>query len=319
MNDQTNQFCSDLSINACEPLYGTASIGQVWLLLEHPQNWGEKALDTSQFPADVKAYLHAVLKKLEGGRLLLIRQGRSQPETLNFFLAVTRESSPHIQHFKLETYEDLLGMDIPRLARMADGAPDNYEEHPLYLTCTDGKHDKCCAKYGLRVYQTLKATFGERVWETSHVGGDRFAANMVCFPHGLYFGRVSEAEAERIAGDYRNGRIYLSNYRGRCCYSQNAQIGEHFIRSQSGDTRLDSLRFLGDEAPEEDQSLVRFSSADDQIVHTVRFRSSLSDFEIPSSCRSDEKRKVTQHHLLEYTSFDRAAFLSPGQAEAVAV
>src|SRR5262245_39343166 len=110
MNNQTNFFCSDLSRMAGEPLYGTASIGQVWLLLEHPALWGERALETSQLPDAVKAYLRTFLKSLQGSRLLLIRQGRSQPESLNLFIAVTRESGPDLRNFKLKSYEDLLGL-----------------------------------------------------------------------------------------------------------------------------------------------------------------------------------------------------------------
>ena len=30
----------------------------------------------------------------------------------------------------------------------------------------------------------------EWVWQCTHVGGDRFAGNLVCFPEGLFFGRV---------------------------------------------------------------------------------------------------------------------------------
>jgi len=270
-------------------------------LLEHPQSWGEKALDTSRLPGEVKAHLRSALKKLAGGKFLLIRQRHSESDSINFFMAVTREQDPYIKRFRLKSYEDLLELDIPTLAQQT---PKDTESHPLYLVCTDGKHDKCCAKYGLRAYQSLKEKFGESVWESSHVGGDRFAANVLCFPHGLYFGRVSEAEADRILNDYRNGQLYLNKYRGRSCYSHNAQVGEYFIRSQSGNLRLDSLRFLDDEALEEDQWQVRFSSADDHTVHTVRFRQKLSASEIPSSCHSEKKSRVAQYSLLEYAAFD---------------
>jgi hypothetical protein len=307
MSNQTQLFCSDLSRNACEPLYGTAGLGQVWLLLEHPQSWGEKALETSQLPGDVKTYLRSVLKGLEGGRFLLIRQRRSEPDSINFFIAVTREQTPRIKQFKLRSYEDLLQLDIPKLAGQAQ---NDKESLPLYLVCTDGKHDKCCAKYGLRAYQTLKARFGESVWESSHVGGDRFAANIVCLPHGLYFGRVTEAEAERVLGDYQDGKIFLGKYRGRSCYSHHIQVGEYFIRSRSGNLKIDSLRFLDEEAMEDDQWQVRFSSAGDRTIHTVRFRRELSSFEIPSSCHSEEKRRVAQYSLIEYTCVEHQAILS---------
>jgi hypothetical protein len=255
------------------------------------------------------------LRRLDGGRFQLIRQERSQSDYINFFLAVTREHSPYIRNFKLKAYEDLLGIDIPGLARPAQRVQptqptqEDHENPPLHLVCTDGKHDKCCAKYGLRAYRYLKERFGESVWESSHVGGDRFAANMVCFPHGVYFGRVSEAEAERVVSGYCSGQIYLDKYRGRSCYSHNAQVGEHFVRSQSGNVRLDGLRLLDEEPLGEDRWQVRFSSVEDGTIHTVRFRRELSSCEIPSSCHSEERRRVAQYELLEYSSFECSALL----------
>src|SRR3712207_8624946 len=40
-----------------------------------------------------------------------------------------------------------------------------------------------------------------------------FAGNLVCFPHGMYFGRVSPGEGRHIASEYEAGRIVLARYR----------------------------------------------------------------------------------------------------------
>ena len=34
------------------------------------------------------------------------------------------------------------------------------------------------------------------MWQSSHIGGDRFAGNVVFLPEGLYYGRVEPAEAD---------------------------------------------------------------------------------------------------------------------------
>ena len=52
------------------------------------------------------------------------------------------------------------------------------------LVCTHGRREVCCAKYGRPVAQALAARYGPLVWETTHVGGDRFAANLVVLPSG---------------------------------------------------------------------------------------------------------------------------------------
>ena len=307
-------FCSDLSRNACESLYGTAGIGQVWFLLEHPQPWGQKALATSRVPERVKATLNSVLESVSGGKFLLIRQGYSPSEFINFFVAVTRESAPYIRHFRLKAYEDLMELDLAGLVRQSDQAEPPVTSPPLYLVCTDGNHDKCCAKYGLRTYQSLKSRLGDCVWESSHVGGDRFAANVVCFPHGLFFGHALDAAAERIVSDYQNGRIYLSKYRGRSCYSNHAQVGEFFIRSEIGDLRLDSLRLIDEEALDQEQWQVRFRSLQEGLVHTVKFQRKMSEFENQLTCHSEEIKRVAQYALLEYSVAGQSAEQTTDQA-----
>src|SRR5262249_31051782 len=179
MNNKAVFFCSDLSSKACEPIFGTASASKVWLLLEHSDPWGRQALLDNRMPDRVKTRLKTTLDYIEGGRFQLIRQEHSQTRLINFFIVVASESSPRIQHFKLKDYDELMDLDIHGLIRKPYSSTGAHDKSPLYLVCTDGIHDKCCAKYGLRTYKFMRQKFGDRVWESSHVGGDRFAANLV--------------------------------------------------------------------------------------------------------------------------------------------
>jgi hypothetical protein len=262
-------------------------------------------------PDQVKESLSSTLDQIEGGKFQLIRQGYSRNGSINFFIAIARESSPYIRRFKLKEYKQLLDIDIRGLAQAPDPAARPDESSPLYLVCTDGVHDKCCAKYGIAAYKSVRERFGDSVWQSSHVGGDRFAANLVCFPHGLFFGRVSEAEAQRVAGEYRSGRIILDNYRGRACYSRNAQVGEFFVRQQSGAVRIDSLRLVVEEVFDHNSARVTFQSVEDKAIHTVRFARKDSDVENPMTCQAIEKSRFTQYSILEYVCARSAAALKP--------
>ena len=53
------------------------------------------------------------------------------------------------------------------------------------------------------------------VWETTHVGGHRFAPNLVIFPHGLYYGPVDAEGAIAAIEAHRNGAISARGFRGR--------------------------------------------------------------------------------------------------------
>ena len=121
-------------------------------------------------------------------------------------------------------------------------------DNPLLLVCTHGKRDRCCARFGQALCVALHRHAPEGwLWQASHIGGDRFAGNVVCLPEGLYFGRVGREEADRVLASYRAGRIELDLYRGRSCYSFPVQAAELAARHELGltgfwDLRLDRAR-----------------------------------------------------------------------------
>ncbi len=76
--------------------------------------------------------------------------------------------------------------------------------------------------------------------QLSRQGGHRFAPNVLCFPHGLYYGRVSERDVESILVTYKKGELHLENYRGRYCYEKPAQVAEYFLYRQVQTRDLDT-------------------------------------------------------------------------------
>lgn len=59
---------------------------------------------------------------------------------------------------------------------------------------------------------------GERwpdlVWESTHVGGDRFAANVVVVPDGVYYGGLDAASSLTVVEEHLAGRIHADHLRG---------------------------------------------------------------------------------------------------------
>jgi hypothetical protein len=224
---ESESFCSLVSLGVGEQLFGTATQAQVWFLLEYPYQWGSKAFEESDLPEALKKELIAITGNLPGGRVQLIRSVASRyPERIAFYIAHTREVRPILYEFYLSAYEDLLQMDLLGFLKLESGDQEWVRSEPLYLVCTNGRRDPCCAKFGLPVYSALATSRGDSVWQTSHVGGHRFAANLVCFPHGIFYGRVSESELETIAENYRNREIYLEKFRGRSCYPEPIQAAD---------------------------------------------------------------------------------------------
>ena len=89
-------------------------------------------------------------------------------------------------------------------------------DDPLIAVCTHGRHDACCAERGRPVALALAASrHADAVWECSHIGGDRFAGNLLVLPRGLYYGRVDPDSALELADAAVDGRVALDHLRGR--------------------------------------------------------------------------------------------------------
>jgi hypothetical protein len=292
-------YCSELSRGFKERTYGTASTGDVWLLLEYPYWWGAKAFQESALSPAVKAHLNRALKSIRRARLLFIKQDRIAGSELSIFIVRSSETDPSIVKLKIKNYEQLLDID---LASAAGASLTNgiRVESPLYLVCAHGRRDKCCAKFGYPVYKALRERAGVSVWQSSHVGGDRFAANLVLFPHGLFYAHVTEESSRAIIDEYAGRRLVLDKYRGRACYSHPTQAAEFFIRSETGLTGIDELRLMGCEPVEKGAWRARFAEPDEGTIHEAKVVSVMSEFQSYVTCHSTAEHSVVQYLLDDY-------------------
>ena len=301
MLDQLAAFCSVRSREAEENAFGTASIGDAWLLLEYSQPWGTKAFSESVLPKVVKVHLGRLLKESPRSRLLFIKQPRKTKGALTLFVVQSRESAASILKYEFFKYEQLLDLDLASALAGGSLAGAMSWEGPLFLVCTHGKRDKCCAKFGIPIYKTVRTLAGESaVWQCSHVGGDRFAANLICFPDGLFYGHVTEETAPLIVREYYERRIVLTNFRGRSCYSFPVQAAEFFARRETGLRGIGDLKFLTYDPVKPNEWRVRFFSEVDAKVHQVSLKSYLSEFQNRLTCHTAEARSVVQYSMIEY-------------------
>ena len=233
--------CSQISCHHGEPLYGTASRVRNWLLIEQSGAWGHDALTDS----DLNQELALRLKRRTGDygvRVLLIRRpGEYEQKGYHCFVAHTGVERQWIQDCPLDDPSEILEVDLACLREGERPALGSPWEGPLYLICTNGDHDPCCGTHGPPVAQALAQSRPERTWESSHLGGDRFAANLVCLPSGLYFGRVGPEDVVSVAAAYERGVIDLEHYRGRSSYDPVVQAAEALVRAQRAITGLDDL------------------------------------------------------------------------------
>ena len=69
---------------------------------------------------------------------------------------------------------------------------------PLWLVCAHGTRDERCGRCGPPVMQALRDAGSKLVLGCSHVGGHRFAANVLSYPSGEWFSLVTPANARDV-------------------------------------------------------------------------------------------------------------------------
>jgi hypothetical protein len=268
--DTERRYCS--RENAAESLWGTADVVDVWVLLEYSATWKPKPLDENDLADQTNAWLSDTLQKLASidlrGRVQFIRRPELDQGETRLLIGL------HDQLFQFSGlgYDFLATLDIVHLVQH----PDVYESltEPRYFVCTNGQRDVCCARYGLPVYHELRSALGERVWQTTHLGGHRFAANVLVLPGGLLHGRVTTDELSDLIPTWEDGGISFKHLRGRSQYPKHVQAAEAAL-GQEG------LRFVSLEGDEED-ALVTFASAAQS--HTVHVYKTSEPLALQKSC-----------------------------------
>ena len=258
-------FCSELSHANGEPLWATASRVDHWILVEYRGVWARDELAGSLLAPAVKEHLRAQLGRLSRSRLLFVRrtERRGRPE-LAVFYGRTAERDAWFRRVEIDGHDDLLELDF---ATALAGGDDAHRvgrplEHPLLVVCAHGKRDPCCARSGRPLYEGLREAADEEwVWQSTHVGGDRFAGNLVCFPEGVYYGRVTRLSALAVLAEHLSGRIALEHYRGRCCHSAPVQAAEREVRRMTGLLGIGEVAAAGVTRVAEDAWRVRLLAA----------------------------------------------------------
>lgn len=229
--------CSDQSLSRGDPLYGTASPGTAWVMLEFAGPWGKSAL--LQSPSTVEPGLgRAIARRFEtaGMRIAAIRRPgrRPEPRRWRWFIARCEEGSETLYQGEVDGPAGYLDIAL-------DGSDGTRSPGPLVAVCAHGKHDRCCAVRGRSATAAIADRYPEFTWECSHLGGDRFAATMLMLPEGLCYGRIDTTDAAGLVRLYLDGRLDNGFLRGRTSLPHVVQAAQYFAREQSGDDRIAAL------------------------------------------------------------------------------
>jgi Sucrase/ferredoxin-like len=294
--------CADAAFDRDEPMFGTASHVDRWLLVEQSGPFSAQSVPAGRIGPAALGHLSRVARDVRA-RLVLIRRapGVGAEPGLRAYYADVRPG-----------WEGLATLLLPDAAALEELTLQDPGWTPvsesLYLVCTHGKHDPCCAIRGRPVVAALAGELAPgRVWECSHVGGDRFAGNVVALPSGLYLGRVEAEEASAVAELIDSGRVPVHYLRGRSCFSPPVQAAQHFARTVGGLAALDGigdlLPLLVEEAPDRDvtgPNAWHVSLATRKAPVDVTVRRTTSDQPAQLTCHSPGEKFYPAFELVRF-------------------
>ncbi len=222
-------FCADVSLENAEPLAATASRVDHWILVEYRGLWGarrarrQRPLRADQGPPDGTAPRPA---RHEAP----LRPPDAPPGAPD----AGRPLGQLARARRLDRLRRDRGLRGPARAR-----PDLAGASRSAIRCCSSaptaSTTAAAPATGGRSIDALDEQADEDwVWQSSHLGGDRFAGNVVFLPEGLYFGRVGPGEAWPVLDEYLAGRIHLDHYRGRSAYTFAEQAAERAVRERAG-------------------------------------------------------------------------------------
>lgn len=215
---------------------------------------------------------------------------------LRAYFVHTSRTRPWARRVDFHDLAELLAFDVTAVERPEPPSFGTPVDHNLYLVCTHAKKDPCCAMLGRPVASALGAAGRAEVWETTHVGGDRFAANLVALPQGVYFGRLEPESAARTVDAFERGLVLPENYRGRCTDSSPAQAAEAALRAWLGvPVGVNALTHLSEE---ETADGVRLTLGHGGGLYSVTVET-VEGQECPTTCSALSPTRPVHHRVRE--------------------
>jgi len=276
-------YCSER--NGTETMVGTADHVGVWVLLEYKPQWKAKALAENSLDPVTRRWLDDSLSALQAAghrpRPQFVRQPDVDSDEVRLFVGMPGR----VLTFSGAGYGFLQHLDLAEIVAQ----PSAYAaaSDPLYFVCTNGQRDQCCARYGLPSYAALRESVGGRAWQVTHLGGHRFAPNVLTFPQGALYGRVHPALMPEFVAQVESGALCFPQLRGRSWYPKPVQAAEALL--ERSDLRL--LHVSGDERA----ARVTFASPDGTLE--VGVRQQTSPIEVLASCGDDVLKPVFPYRL----------------------
>lgn len=245
----TRQFCSVYAQEQGDDPLGSAWAMRRMLALELALPWPNSYFEAREFPAGLGETLEARWEDHPDTGMMAFAPDPAHARP--GYARVIDFRYPEPPHAAAERREHLvpqaiLGeffagifVDDPAALALPGVETVEFAGRDLFV-CTHGTVDVCCAKFGYPLYRALHRIAGERpegdvrVWRASHFGGHRFAATLIDWPEGRFWGFMTPEAGRALIERTGDVAALRGQYRGWSGHaSEQAQFleGEAFARA----------------------------------------------------------------------------------------
>jgi hypothetical protein len=212
---------------------GDNPLGSAWavrrmLAMELALPWPEDFFTARAFPEGMGEKLEALWAEHPDTGILAFAPDRHH--SVPGLTRVIDFRYPDPPHAAAERHEYLVPMeqvgeffprlfvDDPTALQVAGVQAVEYAGRDLFV-CTHGTVDACCAKFGFPLFHELHRIASEvddsvRVWRSTHFGGHRFAATLIDFPEGRFWGFMTPDLGRRLIARDGDVAALRGAYRG---------------------------------------------------------------------------------------------------------
>ena len=277
---------------------GTAPPTRRWLLLEHPGPWRIDAIAGAGIDPDVLSILLA--RAGSDTRVLLVRRpGRIDRQAPRSWILAGLDIDTITGPWRHDN--DLLDA----AAALAGASPGAARSQPVVLVCPHGVHDVWCALRGRPVAAALASRWPELVWECSHIGGDRFASNVVVLPDGFYYGNLDPESALTTVEAHLGGTVLPDRLRGMARFVPPVQAAviaayQHYGPMPPSDVSVRATEHIGPHHGHGSETFVDLVIEPQGLLvraHVLSVRRP----EALLTCRAARETPATEYRIIDFT------------------
>lgn len=210
----TNQtLCAAFSTANDEDAGGSAFTWKRCLIVEVPGPWESQVFRSRHFPSGVwKAVTAADGTETEAKLQCILPDDDYSAQGRTRVILYSRPQGP-FSTFNKEEYLVPTESAAPLVEQLVSNSPDTgpferfredtSDTRDIFI-CTHGSHDPCCGTLGYPVYDRLRNDYAHRpgsdlrVFRVSHLGGHRFAPNLVDMPEGRNWVRMGVDDLDAL-------------------------------------------------------------------------------------------------------------------------